>query len=1057
MKKLFTSLLLLGAVTVTQAQEGGPVSITSFENGVLTVNYSDRLGEASEQKVDQALNRWRDQQFADAGGPAEKDAAMRAAVQTIKLTGDWSNHDLKKDQKSIYKLIEKCGEQNVGVGLDLSACQKMECKFESVSEVYDDILMDGTVTFTYSPTGNTQTFSNTVTVTPHEIELQEDLIYKLQGKIVDPESGVVPEDIQNCTGYRQENGVWYAIFEYNPGQEQLVELNIGYVYSYTDENGETITMDYIPTWDNRFKQNNGKWYYCYTTYDYLDKYGTPISTVNKHDPYNLKENYDDQGNLYYTYEYTVTSDGFSFDGYVSQLSSVVFPNHENFTFIPNNLLQSSNSLTSVTLPASLRAIGNHAFASASKLAQVNFPDNLEEIGGGAFENTRIPAVDLSNTKVTVIRWCTFMKNPALQTVTFPTAITLIEYNAFLEDKQLQYVDLSQCHKLRIISVGAFGDCCDQNAGTGVKWVEICSHPKILRGNGHGTGCFNNCKLIERVEIKACYTPDDPITDITKCYCEIGAFDYDITEVQTQINNVEKGAKLIFPNDMPVGDSQSYAGTSRQGYGEGGNVTYAIQNGDPYTNPYTSAFDFFVGDYKSGILLTQSSLQVFHDDVPNNLGPKPGYGAPVDQPELGEYVEGVSPSADTKVVGDSRYAYNGWMEFINHDYGQVIPKGEFLRTYSRSFGDGPCLLPKEITAYRAVDYKSTKVGFVKDKKNGTYFCTDETKAVENRTDDDYVLIASLSEEELAQYPSNQPRYSKLTIGGILYLRPLVAKVAEYPLTGPEEDRTIGYTDDNKDYFDSEAIYSKLQAVPGGYSYVPENTGVVLYSTSIDEKSFLVLGGDFGTENVYKEFPHTGDRYEEGRLTSSNTDNDINMLHGSYGEGWPVAPVFPWTYKNSSTYSGGHYGDPKEYRNFACVKLGTKEEVQNGTTLEKGIFGWQRLQPSLMKENRAFAQIPTNRFDNHNEGVDQMPDFTITDMPTTDTQQTDEGTTSNDGNMMVLTIIDDEYEDGAVIDGIKTVNTNVVKTDNNAWYTIQGVRVAQPTKGVYIHNGQKVVIK
>ena len=31
------------------------------------------------------------------------------------------------------------------------------------------------------------------------------------------------------------------------------------------------------------------------------------------------------------------------------------------------------------------------------------------------------------------------------------------------------------------------------------------------------------------------------------------------------------------------------------------------------------------------------------------------------------------------------------------------------------------------------------------------------------------------------------------------------------------------------------------------------------------------------------------------------------------------------------------------------------------------------------------------------------------------------------------------------------------NDGAWYTIQGVRVAQPTKGVFIHNGKKVVIK
>jgi len=42
----------------------------------------------------------------------------------------------------------------------------------------------------------------------------------------------------------------------------------------------------------------------------------------------------------------------------------------------------------------------------------------------------------------------------------------------------------------------------------------------------------------------------------------------------------------------------------------------------------------------------------------------------------------------------------------------------------------------------------------------------------------------------------------------------------------------------------------------------------------------------------------------------------------------------------------------------------------------------------------------------------------------------------------------------VTGIKAISADVT---DGAWYTIQGVRVAQPTKGVFIHNGKKVVIK
>ena len=47
----------------------------------------------------------------------------------------------------------------------------------------------------------------------------------------------------------------------------------------------------------------------------------------------------------------------------------------------------------------------------------------------------------------------------------------------------------------------------------------------------------------------------------------------------------------------------------------------------------------------------------------------------------------------------------------------------------------------------------------------------------------------------------------------------------------------------------------------------------------------------------------------------------------------------------------------------------------------------------------------------------------------------------------------FEDGTT--AIKTVND--VKVTDNAWYDLQGRRVAQPTKGLYIQNSKKVLVK
>ncbi|MBQ8711909.1 MAG: hypothetical protein IJ551_03675 [Prevotella sp.] len=50
----------------------------------------------------------------------------------------------------------------------------------------------------------------------------------------------------------------------------------------------------------------------------------------------------------------------------------------------------------------------------------------------------------------------------------------------------------------------------------------------------------------------------------------------------------------------------------------------------------------------------------------------------------------------------------------------------------------------------------------------------------------------------------------------------------------------------------------------------------------------------------------------------------------------------------------------------------------------------------------------------------------------------------------------FDDGSETTDISTAEVSTAKEDN-VWYTLQGVRVAAPTKGIYVKNGKKVMVK
>ena len=100
------------------------------------------------------------------------------------------------------------------------------------------------------------------------------------------------------------------------------------------------------------------------------------------------------------------------------------------TQLPNNLFQGCSSLSDVKLPAGLTEIGETTFQYTTSLKTIEIPASVNSLGGSAFSGSGITALDLSATKVTVIKGGTFENAASLTDVKLPAGVTNIQTRAF---------------------------------------------------------------------------------------------------------------------------------------------------------------------------------------------------------------------------------------------------------------------------------------------------------------------------------------------------------------------------------------------------------------------------------------------------------------------------------------------------------------------------------------------------------------------------------------------------------------------------------------------------
>ena len=138
----------------------------------------------------------------------------------------------------------------------------------------------------------------------------------------------------------------------------------------------------------------------------------------------------------------------------TELQSAAIP--EGVTRVGSNGFLSCETMETVILPSTLKAVDNASFYGCSSLTSVQIPQGTEKIGAEAFRDcTALTQISLPDSLET-IEWGAFINCQALETAAIPSRISRIEGSTFSSCANLSQVILPD--GLREIADWAFEHC-----------------------------------------------------------------------------------------------------------------------------------------------------------------------------------------------------------------------------------------------------------------------------------------------------------------------------------------------------------------------------------------------------------------------------------------------------------------------------------------------------------------------------------------------------------------------------------------------------------------------
>lgn len=245
---------------------------------------------------------------------------------------------------------------------------------------------------------------------------------------------------------------------------------------------------------------------------------------------------------------------------------------ETVATLGNGAFENCDSLRAINIPQVISAVPDYCFNGCKSLGDVVLPTGLTSIGTYSFSGCPLKTVDIP-AGITVIKYRAFSSNSAIESLLIPENVISIEDNAFCNCTSLQNVTF--CEGLVNLYGYAFEDC--------DKLTEIVLPSSLERCE---RSPFNGCNSVKKFEARSVIPPT------TGDYCPL--------------DNVDLNEVVLY---VPSWSTGEYA------LAEGWSSFYTVETTDymPQYIKVNKDFYFTVrdavsSDYRPNIAMTYSDVQ-----------------------------------------------------------------------------------------------------------------------------------------------------------------------------------------------------------------------------------------------------------------------------------------------------------------------------------------------------------------------------------------------------------------------------------------------------------------